>query len=440
MLMAVALPLARLVWYTWYSEEMSELCVDSAGSPITNATHYADKASCETGGGRSWSHRKYARIVLLSKAGWIFFAAGLFVYWTQLKRQTPAFEFLLDKMRGGWAWWQMVILARKMAVMGFALLFNSRPVLGWFLSMLVIMVALVAQGMASPYTSGELNTIEFCSLLFTLLIMTSGMAFRAENLEALQLLQDEQILDSRALNDATFGINSGTTASSEGTDPVQSRQMEIGKTMVSHYLQDACLVLVAVMGVISFFSAGEAAWGYASPDHQGASRLVMVYTLTCTCAGFLIGRMADPRGFRDSVSIDCFAATKYHNYTQAQQDRLLEHCPVACGVCTPTCNETAVGLCNETAACQDDEAYLDRDLGCADWQYDLRAICAFAGLTVGIMLTTFSHVGGRLLCCFKTPRAEKERSQSEKQWMFRGRLRPWSRPFLLRKGSGKLNF
>ena len=43
----------------------------------------------------------------------------------------PAFEFLLDKMKGGWAWWQMVILFRKALVMICAMMFDGNAVLGW---------------------------------------------------------------------------------------------------------------------------------------------------------------------------------------------------------------------------------------------------------------------------------------------------------------------
>ena len=43
----------------------------------------------------------------------------------------PAFEFLLDKMKGGWAWWQMAILFRKALVMFCAMMFDSKAVLGW---------------------------------------------------------------------------------------------------------------------------------------------------------------------------------------------------------------------------------------------------------------------------------------------------------------------
>ena len=44
--------------------------------------------------------------------------------------------------------------------------------------MLVMLTALIAQVRTNPYTTGALNAIEFCSLLFTVLIMVCGMAFR----------------------------------------------------------------------------------------------------------------------------------------------------------------------------------------------------------------------------------------------------------------------
>ena len=115
----------------------------------------------------------------------------------------PAFEFLLDKMKGGWAWWQMIILFRKALVMICAMMFDGNAVLGWcvtpaaapcaasrpqvddwscfvrrFLSMLVMLGALIAQVRTNPYTTSALNAIEFCSLCFTVLIMVCGMAFR----------------------------------------------------------------------------------------------------------------------------------------------------------------------------------------------------------------------------------------------------------------------
>ena len=106
-------------------------------------------------------------------------------------------------MKGGWAWWQMIILFRKALVMICAMMFDGNAVLGWcvtpaaapcaasrpqvddwscfvcrFLSMLVMLGALIAQVRTNPYTTSALNAIEFCSLCFTVLIMVCGMAFR----------------------------------------------------------------------------------------------------------------------------------------------------------------------------------------------------------------------------------------------------------------------
>ena len=47
-----------------------------------------------------------------------------------------------------------------------------------FLSMLIMLGALIAQVNTNPYTTSALNAIEFCSLCFTVLIMVCGMAFR----------------------------------------------------------------------------------------------------------------------------------------------------------------------------------------------------------------------------------------------------------------------
>lgn len=97
----------------------------------------------------------------------------------------------------------MVILFRKALVMICAMMFDGNAVLGWyviptaapyaasrpkldywscfvcrFLSMLVMLGALIAQVKTNPYTTSALNAIEFCSLCFTVLIMVCGMAFR----------------------------------------------------------------------------------------------------------------------------------------------------------------------------------------------------------------------------------------------------------------------
>ena len=85
--------------YLYHSEHMVERCLDFKAT--RNAT-YTDDAAC-TEAGLTWDDRKYGRIYLISLAGWVLFLAFLSVYWIQLKRQGPAFEFLLDKMRGGWA-------------------------------------------------------------------------------------------------------------------------------------------------------------------------------------------------------------------------------------------------------------------------------------------------------------------------------------------------
>lgn len=98
--------------------------------------------------------KKHERIVLLASLGLTMYGIGLVRYWIELQRQGnkhttniflctlwqhqhgrsfagPAFEFLLDKMKGGWAWWQMVILFRKTLVMICAMMFDDNAVLGW---------------------------------------------------------------------------------------------------------------------------------------------------------------------------------------------------------------------------------------------------------------------------------------------------------------------
>ena len=57
-------------------------------------------------------------------------------WWCNCFSTGPAFEFLLDKMKGGWAWWQMVILLRKALVMICAMMFDSNAVLGWYVEAL----------------------------------------------------------------------------------------------------------------------------------------------------------------------------------------------------------------------------------------------------------------------------------------------------------------
>ena len=319
----------------------------------------------------------------------------------------------------------MVILARKMFVMMAALLFDSRPVLGWFLSMLVIMVALVAQGMASPYTSGELNFIEFCSLMFTLLIMTSGMAFRAENLEALKTLQEEAILDSSALKtfDAKPEVNPD-----DSVDPVQARQMsaDAQTQMISHQLQMFCLMLVAIMGTVSFLTATETAWDYASDHSKQTARMISMYTITCTCIGFLVGRAVDTRGFSDAQGIDCFAATLHHGYTAEEQIELVRSCPIACGLnCTSSVDTSPIvdstgSESSFSEECVDDPDYHGPqsranltagpgNLDCADWKYDYRALCALLGLSVGILIAVFATSSGYYIFCCGAGRGKQSK-------------------------------
>ena len=45
---------------------------------------------------------KHERVVLLAAVGLTLYSFGLARYWIELQRQGPAFEFLLDKMKGGW--------------------------------------------------------------------------------------------------------------------------------------------------------------------------------------------------------------------------------------------------------------------------------------------------------------------------------------------------
>ena len=58
--------------------------------------------NCQPGSIECSQHK---RIMLLASVGLTFYGIGLVRYWIDLQRQGPAFEFLLDKMRGGWAWY-----------------------------------------------------------------------------------------------------------------------------------------------------------------------------------------------------------------------------------------------------------------------------------------------------------------------------------------------
>jgi len=95
------------------------------------------------------------------------------------KRET--FNFLAEKMSPQWFWWELVLLARKLAVMSIALLTSENPEQGWFLCSFIVVIALSAHSFARPYKEGWLNAYEYSSLFSTLLLFQAGMVFKVDN-------------------------------------------------------------------------------------------------------------------------------------------------------------------------------------------------------------------------------------------------------------------
>ena len=89
------------------------------------------------------------------------------------------YSFLTTKLENRWFWWELLLLARKTAIMACGLFNTSETARGWYCGSLVIIVALVAHAYARPFKDSLVDFTEFASLMSTLIIFQSGMVWNS---------------------------------------------------------------------------------------------------------------------------------------------------------------------------------------------------------------------------------------------------------------------
>eukprot|EP01046_Picozoa_sp_COSAG06_P038747 COSAG06_NODE_4500_length_4201_cov_2.081911_1_plen_180_part_10 len=124
-----------------------------------------------------------------------------------------------------------------------------------FISMLIMLAALIGQIAASPYTTRSLNLIEFTSLLFTVMIMICGMSFRVQSTEALNQLSQAGMFELESSTDVlntTLGCDGGLDRSSGLAECKLEHESDLWKR-----LQYFCIFLVVLMTALSLAVAAE---------------------------------------------------------------------------------------------------------------------------------------------------------------------------------------
>ena len=89
------------------------------------------------------------------------------------------YSFLTTKLEDKWFWWELLLLARKTAIMVCGLFNTSNTARGWYCGSMVIIGALAAHAYARPYKDSLVDFTELASLMSTLIIFQSGMVWNS---------------------------------------------------------------------------------------------------------------------------------------------------------------------------------------------------------------------------------------------------------------------
>ena len=175
-----------VVYYLYPSMVTHLLRIFHCTDPIHGAGHYGETylytdLAIECGSGKHTGARTIAFIFLLV----YIIAVPVLVYWITVRNKArlddadfrAMYGFIFLGYEKDSAWWEILVLARKLALVAVLVFAGRDTFLQSFFALFVLLVATAAQQYRQPFTKKELNRMELFGLYALVLTQLISMAY-----------------------------------------------------------------------------------------------------------------------------------------------------------------------------------------------------------------------------------------------------------------------